>query len=159
MSGTWTYHRQVAWGRTAGLDGVGQDLMPTEVFAKEIIYFRILQHIIDTLPEHHPRRTNKRTPVYLSNPKPGHTTSGLRRGTQRLAGQGRVGLGSKRIDLQANKGPSYVPGHRRIIASMPFQETRTSEVLKSNAVTESTLDPQFIRDLQTGPEKRFFSVC
>ena len=61
---TRTYCGRVGSGRMAGRrSGVGQDWMPTELFAQETSFPRTLQGIEDTSPERPPRSTNKRNPM------------------------------------------------------------------------------------------------
>ena len=61
---TRTYLGRVGSGRTAEQrGGVGQDWMPTELFAQETSVPRTLQGIEDTSPERLSRSTNKRNPM------------------------------------------------------------------------------------------------
>ena len=63
-SKTRTYHGRVGSGRTAGWrGGVGQDWVPTEMFAQETSLPRTLQSIEETSLERLSRSTNKRNPM------------------------------------------------------------------------------------------------
>ena len=63
-SKTRTYYGRVGSGRMAGWrGGVGQDWMPTELFAQETSHPRTLQSIEDTSPERLSRSTNKQNPI------------------------------------------------------------------------------------------------
>ena len=67
--------------------------------------------------------------VYLSNPKPGHTTAGRVGAPSGAAGRGRARLGANRIIRPGNKkstGPSKASKKRRSNVS---PEARTSEIL------------------------------
>ena len=63
-SKTRTYHRRVGSGRLAVRPGwVGQDWVPTELFAQDTRVPRTLQGIEETSAEHLPRSTNNRNPM------------------------------------------------------------------------------------------------
>ena len=63
-SKTRTYHGRVGSGRTAGWrGGVGQDWVPTELFAQETSLPRTHQSNEDKSPERLSRSTNKRNPI------------------------------------------------------------------------------------------------
>ena len=62
-SKTWTYHRRVGLGRTAGRGGVGQDRVLIELRAQETRDARIFEIIEDMTLERPSRSTNKRKPV------------------------------------------------------------------------------------------------
>ena len=111
-----TYHGQVGSGPTAGRRGrVGQDWTPTKQFAQETSVPRTLQASKTRRSNVSPEARTSEILCNLSNPKPGHTTGGSGRGARRTAEQG-VGLGANRIDRPGDKGPSYLPGHRRHVA-------------------------------------------
>ena len=63
-SKTRTYHGRVGSGRPAERPGgVGQDWVPTELFAKETKVQRTFQRIEDTTLQRLSRSTNKRNPM------------------------------------------------------------------------------------------------
>ena len=98
----------------------------------------------------------------LSNPKPGHTTSGSGRGALR-GGGGRAGLDANRTVRLGDKPPSYSPKHRRHVAWTTLQkhEQAKSYVNRWRNKTRGwqPVHNRFIRDLSAGREALFVPGC
>ena len=106
-SKTQTYHGRVGSGRTARWrGGIGQDWLPTELFAQETSLPRTLHSIEDTSPENLPRRTNKRNPMYTDG------------GTKRAVDP-QLTRGSSPVD------PRFITGTRSALSSWLLTSVQT----------------------------------
>ena len=96
----------------------------------------------------------------LSNPKPGHTTSGSGRGARRSrrAGSGKIGCQQNYSPRkQRSTVPSKASKKRRFNVS---PEARTNEILcKPNTATKPAVNMRLITGLSAGREALFVPGC
>ena len=111
--------------------------------------------------------TNKRNPMYLSSPKPGHTTGGSGRGVRRCGGAGSGGTGCQQNSSPGGQSflvPPKASQTRRLNVS---PGARTSEILckpmeeQNPRLTTgpSTIHHRFITGLSAGREVLFLPGC